>query len=89
MGVMWMSAAQISLSVLRGGGPGYTDSPTQRRAGFGIRRQTGCVLTSVSSPVLLSIAKVVTVPSGSLNAYIDLLSVEVTKWRGPVMAFIR
>ena len=46
-------------------------------------------LTSVSSPVLPSTEKVVTVPSSSLNAYRNLLSLDVTKWRGPVIAFIR
>ena len=35
-----------------------------------------------------SSAKVVTVPSSSLSTYTNLLSREVMKWRGPVMAFI-
>src|SRR5450631_365156 len=90
-GVMWMSAAQMSLSVLRGGGPPGT--PTAPRGAPGPSLVSGgrpvAVLTSVSSPVLPSIAKVVTVPSSSLSAYRYRLSLDVMKWRGPVIALVR
>ena len=90
-GVMWISAAQMSLSVLRGGGP--PGAPTAPRGAPGPSLVSGgspdTELTSVSSPVLPSTAKVVTVPSSSLSAYRYLLSLEMTKWRGPVIAFIR
>src|ERR1700682_5900140 len=87
---MWMSAAQISLSVLRGGGP--PGAPTAPRGAPGPSLLSGgkpdAELTSVSSPVLPSTEKVVTVPSSSLSAYRYLLSLDMTKWRGPVIAFI-
>ena len=44
-------------------------------------------LISVNRPVLPSSANVVTVPSNSLSTYTNLLSAEVTKWRGPVDCF--
>src|ERR1700686_4715948 len=88
---MWMSAAQMSLSVLRGGGA--LAAPIAPRGAPGPSLESGgrpeAELTSVSSPVLPSTEKVVTVPSSSLNAYRNLLSLDVTKWRGPVIAFIR
>src|SRR5258705_394053 len=89
-GVVWMSAAQISLSVLRGGGP--PGAPTAPRGAPGPSLESegspDAVLTSVSKPVLASSASVVTVPTSSLSRYTNLLSGDVMKWGGPVDAFI-
>src|SRR5437868_10613149 len=85
-----MSAAQISLSVFRGGGP--PGAPTALRGAPGPSFVSGdspdAEPTSVNAPVLLSSANVVTVPSSSLSTYTNLLSGDTTKWRGPVDAFI-
>src|SRR6267142_2410521 len=81
-GVMWMSAAQMSLAVLRGGGaPGPPAAP---RGAPGPSLVSGgspdAVPTSVNSPVLPSIERVVTVPRSSLSTYMNLLSLDVMKW---------
>ncbi len=85
-----MSAAQMSLSVLRGGGP--PGAPTAPRGAPGPSLESGgrpdAEPTSVSKPVLASSESVVTVPTSSLSSYTNLLPGDVMKWRGPVDAFI-
>src|SRR5438067_12845205 len=84
-----MAAARVSWSVLRGGGA--LGPPTAPRGAPGTSfvsvGRAEAELISVNRPVLPSSAKVVTVPSNSLNTYTNLLSAEITKWRGPVDGF--
>src|SRR6266571_3313278 len=88
-GVMCRSAAQMSLSVLRGGGP--PGAPTAPRGAPGWSFASGgtadAELTSVRRPVLRSSDRVVTVPTSSESRYTNLLSGEKMKWRGPVPCF--
>src|ERR1017187_5598861 len=88
---MWISAAQMSLSVFRSGAE--LEEPTGTRGAPGLSLVSDgnpdAELNSVSNPVSLSSEKVVTVPSSSLSAYRNLLSRETTKWRGPLEGFIR
>src|SRR5437588_4895926 len=84
-----MSAAQMSLSVLRGGGALGPQTAPRGAPGtsFVSGAKAEAELISVNRPVLPSSANVMTVPSNSLNTYTNLLSAEVTKWRGPVDCF--
>src|ERR1700694_3420190 len=88
---MWVSPAQISLSVLRGGGP--PGAPTAPRGAPGTSLDSGgkpdAELTSVNSPVSPFSENVVTEPISSLSTYTNLLSLDVMKWRGPSAGFAR
>src|SRR6266446_3591658 len=89
-GARCRSAAQMSLSVLRGGGP--PGAPTPPRGAPGTSFESGgsavAELTSVSNPVFASSERVVTVATSSDSRYTNLLSGEKMKWRGPVPCFI-
>src|SRR6266705_3698409 len=81
-GVRCRSAAQMSLSVLRGcgrGAPGWS---------FESGGSAEAELTSASSPVFASSDSVVTVARSSERRYTNLLSGEKMKCRGPVPGFI-
>src|SRR5436309_15909170 len=84
-----MSAAQTSLSVLRGGALG---APTPPRGAPGPSFESAgrpvAEPSSVRSRVLPSSDRVVTVARSSLSTYTNLLSRDVMKWRGPVVAVI-
>src|SRR5436309_14952114 len=79
----------MSLSVLRGGALG---APTPPRGAPGPSFESAgrpvAEPSSVRSPVLASSDRVVTVARNSLSTYTNLLSRDVMKWRGSVMAFI-
>src|SRR5580698_2693077 len=81
----------MSLSVLRGGGP--PGAPTGPRGAPGTSLESGgrpdIEPTSVNEPVLPLSENVVTVPVSSVSRYTNLLSFEVTRWRGPNPGFVR
>src|SRR2546430_17521369 len=89
-GVRCRSAAQMSLSVLRGGGP--PGAPTAPRGAPGWSFESGgraeAELDSASNPVFGSSDSVVTVATSSERRYTKRVSGEETQWRGPVPWFI-
>src|SRR6266853_4188944 len=89
-GVRCRSAAQMSLSVLRGGGPPGAPIAPRGAPGWSLESagRAEAELVSVSSPVFASSDSVVTVATSSDRRYTNLLSGEKMKCRGPVPCFI-